>query len=127
MIEKAAAPSDGHRSGSLQVTGRVSDEEAAAFIEYANSLHLSKTSLASLLVVREIHRRTLSKGRAWRRVRGTCKITAHLRNAREKEQFHNHAAQCGLSMGDAAAAVFRIELQEQWLAREVRGKPLDST
>jgi hypothetical protein len=105
-----------------QINGYLAADERAAFERYAESFELDISSLACLLVMRE-----LNLGRLGQLLRdypstrpGRSKVTAHLkRNPTVKAAFTSQVSSMAVSESAAAGAVFRAELSERWLARSV--------
>ena len=102
-----------------QTGGYLSDDHHAAFKDYAASLNVTVSSLASLLVLREMNQRRLASLMArfdaptptGKRPR----ITAHHRDPEQKAAFVSLCDEIGVAPGRAASALFRAELEERWL------------
>lgn len=105
-----------------QIGGYLAPDEHAEFKGYAAQFHLKDSSLANLLVVRELRLRRLPTLKE-RHVSGAAKarsrITAHQSNPQLKQAFDAHARACGISPDQAAAILFRAELAERWLEGSV--------
>lgn len=115
-------------AGKPQIHGKVTATENSKFKRYADSLGLTKTALAQLLLERELHRKALDQAKIKPETPNGFKITAHVRSPELKPAFDVYAASLGFPSGTVAAAIFRLELEERWLEREVRGggKVVDS-
>lgn len=102
------------------IGGWLSEEEGAAFAEYASQIGIDAAALATLLLIKE-----LSEGKlgATRKpvinspVRKGRRVTARTSRLDLKQRFQDHAAAHGFSSDAAATALFRTELQERWLGR----------
>ncbi|MEC9068126.1 MAG: hypothetical protein VX569_12695 [Pseudomonadota bacterium] len=102
------------------IGGWLSEEEGAAFVEYASQIGIDSAALATLLLMRELSEGKLGptrKGVISSPVRKGRRVTARTSRPDLKKRFHEHAAACGLSSDAAAAALFRKELKEKWLGR----------
>lgn len=113
-----------------QILGYVSPQERAAFDAYALDHGLDVTALANLLIARELQaarlRRIIETMGPAPPLTARAKIVAHAPEA-TKLAFANHAASVGLKPSRAAAILFRAELEERWLARQVLVNHFDST
>ena len=97
--------------------------EADTLEAYARSLGLSRPKLCALLIIRAVRSNLLGtlvdlyggsepKSRALR-------VTTRLEDDSIKELFIQKAAELNLGIDDAAAKVFRAELDERWLENAV--------
>lgn len=97
--------------------------EADALEAYARSLGLSRPKLCALLIVRAVRSNRLGmiadfyggsepKARARR-------VTTRLEDDIIKELFIQKATELHLGIDDAAAKVFRAELNDRWLEKAV--------
>jgi len=106
-----------------QILGYLPKEECDQFRAYAATLNLEASSLANLLLLRELAQQRLSELKAFRHdiPRNRCgKIVAHQSDDRTKDAFAAHAALYQLKPGPAASLVFRAELTERWLSRSLQ-------
>ncbi|OYW45878.1 MAG: hypothetical protein B7Z08_01385 [Sphingomonadales bacterium 32-68-7] len=106
-----------------QIGGYLSPAEHLEFKRYAAQFQLKDSSLANLLLARELRLRRLSDLKA-SYLRSTplpqrSRITAHQADAAVKAAFEAQAREAGLSPDQAAAIVFRAELGERWLERSI--------
>lgn len=104
-----------------QIGGNLRPDEFAEFQRYAADLLISESSLANLLVQREIRLKRL--GEFAKRHQGPVpagerggRVTGHQSGGELKEAFERHAKEQGLVAGHAATIIFRAELEERWLA-----------
>lgn len=106
----------------VQIGGYLSADEHAAFKQYARQFHLKESSLANLLIARELRLRRLDDLKQrfpGGPVRKRSRVTAHQPDAQVKQAFEALARDAGLSPDQAASVVFRAELSEQWLAKSI--------
>lgn len=102
-----------------QIGGYLTPEEHAEFKRYAAAFQLKESSLANLLLVREMRLGRLGRlkevylPQVPMRSRG--RVTAHQPDGTTKEAFEAHARAEGLKPDQAAAVLFRAELTERWL------------
>jgi hypothetical protein len=113
-------------SGEAQIGCYLLPAEAAALSVYARSLELSRPKLCGLLVVRAVRsdrlaslvgRQRGSEGKA-----GTTRVTTRVSKNETKERFILAASILGLGADDAAAFVFRDELEQRWLETAIAAK-----
>lgn len=104
--------------------------EAKALTRYARMLELSRPKLCALLVIRAAHSGQLASmvGRfpASEPKAGNSRVTTRLSNQDTKQNFLEAASAVGLGSDDAAAIIFRAELDEHWLEKslaEPRNRP----
>lgn len=105
----------------VQIGGNLRAEELAQFQDYVAGLLITESSLANLLVQRELRLRRL--GDLAKRYQGAVttaerggRVTGHQSTDELKRDFEAHAEKVGLVPGHAATILFRAELQERWLA-----------
>lgn len=109
----------------------VSKEEGEQFHALAFSVGLDESALATLLVVRELHTKSLINQLNRyppQKVLKEKRITARPKRHDLKAQFSSHAANVGLSVDAAIATLSRKEIVENWLGNAIRnyGNHLDS-
>ncbi len=107
---------------SLQITAYLPSDDAGTFLSYSNSLGIDKSSLANLLIVRELRLNRLgflSRFRHSEPSASCIKVTAHLSDPAIKDAFAASAARHKLRPGTAASIIFRAELEERWLERSL--------
>lgn len=114
-----------------QIGGNLRPGEFADFQRYAADLLISESSLANLLIQREMHLKRLSE--LAQRLEGPVptserggRVTGHQSRRELKEAFERHAKEQGLVAGHAATILFRAELEERWLAGCVGDSRLES-
>ena len=111
------------RANDNRIGGYLSIEEHAAFKEYAASLQLGVSALASLLIEREIRVVRLAKlAETYRRhlpLSRRRRITAKPQLDGCKAVFDVHVRKLDLSPDAGAGILFRAELTERWLERSV--------
>lgn len=104
-----------------QTGGYLSDEQHAAFKQYAASLNVSVSCVASLLVLREMSARRLKRLKSDFDVGlppgKRNRVTTHHRDPNQKAAFKAWCLESGIPPDRAAAVLFRAELHEQWLRR----------
>lgn len=108
-----------------QVTTYVTPEERNRFEAYAAKFGLDANNLLHLVWQHELRVVRLEQlapalqesSRAVRVGGLTSKVTAHLSSTRLKQQIVERAAQTGLPVSRAGAALLREELRECWLVR----------
>ena len=106
----------------VQIGGNLRPDEFVAFQSYVADLMISESSLANLLIQREMRLRRLDaltqrmKGPVTTKERGG-RVTGHQAGTELKEAFEQHASEQGLAPGHAATILFRAEIEERWLAR----------
>ena len=108
---------------SVQITAYLPSDDAETFLSYSNSLGIDKSSLANLLIVRELQLNrldSLSRFRHGQSSASCTKVTAHLSDPAIKDAFTASAARHKLRPGTAAGMIFRAELEERWLERSLR-------
>jgi hypothetical protein len=107
----------------VQIGGYLSAEEHAEFKRYAAQFHLKESSLANLLIARELRLRRLTRlAQAFTQgspLKKRARITAHQADGRVKEAFEALAHDAGVSPDQAAAVLYRAELTERWLAKSI--------
>jgi hypothetical protein len=108
-----------------QITARLSPEVRQRFETYAVSVGLNGSSLARLLIVRELRqKRRLWGQRTDEGIRsGNAKLTAHSCSAEIVDQFDAYAKASQLSRAAAAKLVFERELRDKWLINAMEHKP----
>ncbi len=108
-----------------QVGCNLTEAEAEALKVYADSLELTRASVCVLLVQVELRRRRLARLAKRRSPLVTeplvKRVTAHIENKALKDAFAIHVETCGLGSDDAAALIFRAELQERFLFKLLGG------
>lgn len=107
---------------SVQITAYLPSDDAETFRSYSNSLGIDKSSLANLLIVRELRLNRLGSLSCFRHDQpsASCiKVTAHLSDPAIKDEFSASATRHKLRLGTAAAMIFRAELKERWLERSL--------
>lgn len=103
-----------------QIGGNLRPDEFAEFQRYASNLLISESSLANLLIQREMRLKRLSElstrlsGPVPTSERGG-RVTGHQSDGELKEAFERHAKEQGLVAGHAATILFRAELEDRWL------------
>lgn len=104
-----------------QIGGNLRLGEFADFQRYAADLLISESSLANLLIQREMRLKRL--GELAKRLQGPVptserggRVTGHQAVGDLKEAFERHAKEEGLVPSHAATIIFRAELEERWLA-----------
>lgn len=107
----------------VQIGGYLTPDEHSEFKRYAAAFQFTESSLANLLIVRELRRQRLPKLRQLfasnAPLKERARITAHQSNERLKQTFDAHAQGAGVSPDQAASIIFRAELNERWLQRAV--------
>jgi hypothetical protein len=107
----------------VQQVAKVSLTEQAAFHTYAEQFGLHVSTIASLLLARELRLKRLGelcenhppeKG-----ILLNGKIVVYLHSDILKKAFKSHATDAQMRPGPAAATVFRAELAERWLERVI--------
>jgi hypothetical protein len=97
--------------------------EADALTAYARSLELSRPKLCALLVLRAVRAPKLAvlyeHQRGSESKRGAVRVTTRVDDHEVKRRFATAAAAAGLGSDDAAAIVFRAELDERWLENAI--------
>jgi hypothetical protein len=105
--------------GEAQVGCNLTRAEGAELSAYAQAHELSRANLCALLVVRELHLRRIGElcrvhpGSGSRK--GAARVTARV-SERTKRAFAEHIVRERVGSDDAAAAIFRAELEEEWLS-----------
>lgn len=105
-----------------QITGYLPRQDAESFQTYAASMGIDKSSLANLLIRRELilNRMATLVTFQHHEPRALCiKVTAHLTDESAKAAFTAAAERCGLRPGNAASLLFRAEIAERWLERAI--------
>lgn len=119
----ARAESYGSEKPRVQQVARVAIADQAAFQLYAEHLGLHMSTVATLLLARELRIKRLSRlAERNLAVKGTPldgKIIAYLNSEDVKTSFGAHAACADMRPGPAAALIFRAELAERWLERVI--------
>lgn len=98
----------------------MTDEDIDALEKYAKSIEMTRAAVCSLVIQRELKVRQLNRlsgplqsddngGQTRRRV------TVHVGNPELKLAFTRHVKSLGLGSDEAAFALFKSELKEQWL------------
>lgn len=102
-----------------QIGGWLDPDDQVAFQNYAASLHLSATSLAKLLIRRELKLHRLEQLKALDDPGGSSvsrkRVTAHFKDSRTKQAFGGRADGAGLAPDVAASILFRAEIRERSL------------
>jgi hypothetical protein len=107
-----------------QITARLSPQARRRFEKYAISLGLNGSSLARLLLVRELQRPMKSPTRAGRRGGSEDgKLTAHSCSAETIRQLQAYADARRKSRAEVAKIVFERELRDRWLAKAIGSGP----
>jgi len=104
---------------SVVIGGWLSEADGAEFADYASSLGIDCSALATLLLVRELAANRLeymlaSVSAPYRKEK---RVSARSVRLDLKARFSKHAKDNNVSCDAAAAAVFRTELAERWLIR----------
>ena len=114
----------------VQIGGYLTPEEHAEFKGYAAEFHLKESSLANLLIARELRQRRLAElAKTFRTnapLKKRCRVTAHQAEPNTKFEFEALARNAGMSPDQAASIIFRAELTERWVANSVRGANVES-
>jgi hypothetical protein len=107
----------------VQIGGYLTADEHLQFRQYAAQFHLKDSSLANLLLARELRLRRLPRlVQAYlpgAPLKQRSRITAHQSDGRMKEAFEALAHEAGISPDQAAAVLYRAELTERWLAKSI--------
>lgn len=107
----------------VQIGGYLTPEEHAEFRRYAAEFHLKDSSLANLLLARELRLRRLARLKQAHLpsspLKKRSRVTAHQSDPGVKETFDALAREAGISPDQAAAVLFRTELAERWLATSI--------
>lgn len=104
---------------SRQIIGYLAEDEKAELASYAAGFGLHLSSLALLLVRRELYRNRL--GQLARDTQliplatSGPKVAARFPSAGTRAEFGRHVAAAGLKMTPALALLLRAELRERWL------------
>lgn len=102
-----------------QIGCYLSPEEAEQLDEYARGLELSRPKLCILLVGRELRCNRLGtlRDNAYSTIGKSTgvRVTTRPIHAHVKTAFTEHVGSVGLGSDEAAAIVFRAELDERWL------------
>lgn len=97
-----------------QITARLSPQDRESFEKYASSVGLNGSSLARVLIVRELRltgkRPPTDIGRRPGSEEG--KLTAHSCSEQTVALFDAYAKACGLSRAAAAKLIFERELRD---------------
>lgn len=103
-----------------QTGGYLSAAEHSEFKLYAESLNISVSSLASLLVLREMSGCRIADLMACFDMSPPSgkrnRVTVHHRDSSQKAGFEAHCHEAGVAPDRAAAVLFRAELKERWLS-----------
>lgn len=111
--------------GDAQVACNLTPTEGADLRTYAEGLELSRRRLCGLLIVRELRLNRIGElsarhpGSGSRR--NSSRVTARV-SASTKASFAKHVKAAIVGSDDAAAAIFRAELEEKWLSNAVSGE-----
>jgi hypothetical protein len=107
----------------VQIGGYLTPEEHAEFKRYAAQFHLKDSSLANLLLARELRLRRLARLKQSflpsSPLKKRSRVTAHQSDPGVKTAFEALARDAAISPGQAAAVLFRAELTERWLASSI--------
>jgi hypothetical protein len=104
-----------------QITARLSPTLRQRFEEYALSLGLTGSSLARLLLVRELQATMAgSRVRGRKRESEDGKLTAHSCSDEIVRRLQAYADGKRTSRADAARLIFERELSDRWLARATK-------
>ncbi|WP_374407405.1 hypothetical protein [Pelagerythrobacter sp.] len=104
----------------VQIGGNLRSEEFAQFQDYVSSLLITESSLANLLVQRELRLKRLGdlakcyQGAVTTAERGG-RVTGHQSTGELRQAFEERAVEAGLALGHAATILFRAELEDRWL------------
>lgn len=102
-----------------QIVGYLTAPEARHFHDCAAACGVGASTLANLLISRELTLRRLTALQRTpappRLLPSDTKVVAHLALEERKTLFSDHAERHGMKMSAAAALLFRTELQEHWL------------
>jgi len=108
----------------LQIGCNLTPNEGKQLNAHAEAHELSRPRLCALLVLRELNLKRLGelKGRyaGSEPKKGAARVTARISNEEVKTDFSDLAEKCGLGSDDAAAIIFRAELDEHWLSEALR-------
>src|SRR5690349_10820966 len=104
-----------------QITARLSPEARQDFENYASSVGLNGSSLARLLIVRELMLSGKPPAADVERVVGSNdgKLTAHSCSPETVALFDVYASAQRLSRAAAAKRIFERELRDRWLFKAV--------
>ena len=105
-----------------RIGGWLSVAEGLEFESYATQIGIDHSALATLLIVRELNRDNLSSLAT--RSGGVCcekgrRVTASPKGTDWKARFADHARVHSMTPDAAASMIFRFELAEKWLAKEL--------
>lgn len=105
-----------------QITVRLSPRARESFEKYAASVGLKGSSLARMLIVRELGRRVKRPPCIAEPKPGAeeGKLTAHSCSDETVEQLDAYADARGWSRAAAAQSIFERELRDRWLAKAMR-------
>lgn len=98
----------------------MTDEDINALEKYAKSIEMTRAAVCSLVIQRELKTRQLNRSFGPRKSddNGDPKrrrVTVHVSNPELKLAFASHVRSLGLGSDEAAFALFKSELKEQWL------------
>jgi hypothetical protein len=106
-----------------QIGGYLTPDEHEEFKRYAAQFHLKDSSLANLLLARELRVRRLGALKdqfpPGPPLKERRRVTAHVPNEAVKRAFEAHAQEVGVSPNQGAAVLFRAELVQRWLERSI--------
>lgn len=98
-------------------------EEADALTSYAKSMELSRPALCALIIHRELRRPRLKKllrdGSHSSSSEGPNRVTVRISDQDLKQAFADHVKSCRIGSDDAAALLFRADLKERLIYREL--------
>lgn len=107
-----------------QIGCNLTRDEGKKLKAHAEAHELSRPKLCALLVLRELNLKRLGelKGRyaGSEPKKGAARVTARISNEEVKTDFSDLAEKCGLGSDDAAAIIFRAEIDEHWLSGALR-------
>lgn len=106
-----------------QVGCNLSEEEAEDLEKYAVGMELTRPGICALLIHRELRRPQLAKLKsappAPYGVGRLKRVTVHIADIAFKKAFADHVRSLRLGSGEAAALLFRTELKERWVFKEL--------
>lgn len=106
----------------VQIGGYLTREEHTSFKRYAARFQLKGSSLANLLIARELRcarLESLKVSFSASRLNARSRVTAHQSDHEVKTAFDAHASRAGVTPDQAAALIFRAELAERWLEKAI--------
>lgn len=107
-----------------QIGCYLTNDEAKKLRAYAEAHELSVPSLCALIVLHELRCQRLNqlKSTYLKKVgkQHGQRVTTRISEPEVKDQFCRHVERCGIGSDDAAAVLFRAELEERWLDQALR-------